>query len=486
MSSSAFAADNLNIESTPGSLARLVGSSTDATFLTVTGTLDVRDLDFIGEKMTKLNMLDISGASIVGYKGTRKLTGQREFADNELPSLSFAGLNATSIVLPKSLTAIGDGAFAGSRIATMKIPGWVARIGAGAFAACNNLRSVNVPHNAVTLGPAIFRDCINLAEVEYDALVIGDHAFSGCTALKTVKLNDYLQVIGDWAFADCTSLSELNLSKRPIRYIGSHAFRNTGLKELDFSDAISWITIGDWAFADCKNLTKLILPENVEAIGVGALFNDDALETMTTLNGITLLPDAAFKGASKVNNRLMLGDRLVKIGRYSFYGASAVDTIEFPGSLAVIGDRAFAGCTSLTEMNAPKLYSVPELGEDVWGDLVKSEIVLGVPEEAIPLFESTPVWQEFKIRNAGIDDIIADADVEEFTVAARFEGMTLLLESPVEMKSIEIYDTLGRNLATVNCDDTAVAIDTSRWNVNLFIVRVAADEGVASLKIARR
>lgn len=488
LSLSAFAADNLTLDVTAGSLARQVGASTDAKSMKLTGTIDVRDLDFIGEKMTALTDLDLSEASIVAYKGERKLTGQREFSANELPSLTFAGLKLTTIVLPKSLTMIGDGALAGSNITTIRIPGFTTRIGAGAFASCAKLKSAYVPRSVEKLGSAIFRDCKNLTDVEYEAFVIGDRGFAGCTSLTNVKLSEYFNTIGDYAFADCTSLSTLDLSNRPVKSIGSHAFRNTGFKELDFSQATSWITIGDWAFADCKSLKTLSLPENVTSVGVGAFFNDDSLEEMSVLNGITTLPDATFKGASKVNNNVVLGDRVVRIGRYSFYGASSVSSIEFPGTLAVIGDRAFAGCYALAEMNAPKLYTVPELGEEVWGDLVKSEIELGVPDEAIPLFEAAPVWQEFKIRKAGIDDIMADGDDEgeEFSVSARFEGMTLLLEAQTPMTCVELYDTLGRNLATVNCDDTAIGIDTSRWNVSVFIVRVIAGNSVASVKIARR
>lgn len=484
----AAAGRQLNFDVTvPGTLERMVGPDTDATSLTLSGNVDVRDLDFIGDKMKSLQTLDLSAVKIAAYSGDRKLTRQQNFAEGELPAMSLADLRAGTVVLPSALKVIGDGALAGSAIGAVTIPASVRRIGAGAFAVCGNLRSVTVPEGVDKLGPAVFRGCTSLETVTYSARVIPDYAFAGCEALKSVKLSERLTSVGNYAFADCTALSDADFSGRPVNFIGSHAFRNTSLVELDFSQAVGWSPVGEWAFADCSALRVLQLPANVTTLGRAAFFNDSALETLSAPNGITAVPDAAFKGASKFNNGRILGDLVVRIGRYALYGAESLSQIHFPSTLSAIDDHAFDRCVSLTAMNAPEIQVVPELGEDVWGDLVKSEITLGVPAEMIPLFKAAPVWQEFDIREAGIDDVIADGGDENvgFDFGVRFEGNMLLLDATAAMSRVELFDTLGMRLAAIDCNDASIGVDTSRWNTRIFIVRVTAGQDVASRKVAR-
>ena len=58
----------LTVESTPGNLHTLV-TDASTTDLTVTGTMDVRDFDYIRSSLTALQSLDFSDAAIVAYSG---------------------------------------------------------------------------------------------------------------------------------------------------------------------------------------------------------------------------------------------------------------------------------------------------------------------------------------------------------------------------------------------------------------------------------
>ena len=96
------------VESTPGGLSALVGENTQETSLTVTGSIDASDLDFIASEMTKLESLDISGASIVAYEGKALRNGNFTSSANVLQSYALFGITAKSIALPASLTEIGE------------------------------------------------------------------------------------------------------------------------------------------------------------------------------------------------------------------------------------------------------------------------------------------------------------------------------------------------------------------------------------------
>lgn len=80
-----------------------------------------------------------------------------DFADNEMPELIFGEkisgsviqpgrptFNLSAVVLPESLTAIGDAAFSKSAISEIVIPAGVSRIGSRAFYCCSDLTQVEI------------------------------------------------------------------------------------------------------------------------------------------------------------------------------------------------------------------------------------------------------------------------------------------------------------------------------------------------------
>jgi hypothetical protein len=139
-------------------------------------------------------------------------------------------LNKTveTIVLPSTLTTIGDGAFKYFK----KITGFdlshcagLTEIGEWAFFGCSNLESVKLP----------------------DGLkVIGNNAFYGNNKLTSIKLPDSVQVIGEKAFEDCDKLTDANIPAN-IQIIGKTAFSGcTELFNLTIPDSITAIRFAEW------------------------------------------------------------------------------------------------------------------------------------------------------------------------------------------------------------------------------------------------
>ncbi len=80
------------------------------------------------------------------------------------------------------VTSIGDGAFSGCSVTSVIIPNSVTTIGNHAFNYCERLKSIDIP-NSVTS--------------------IGDGAFSGCSGLTSVNIPNSVTSIGDYAFYKC-------------------------------------------------------------------------------------------------------------------------------------------------------------------------------------------------------------------------------------------------------------------------------------------
>ncbi len=203
----------------------------------------------------------------------------------------------TSVVIPETVTKIGDSAFKScTELKSVSLPDGLTQIDDMAFAYCTSLKEITIPENT-KLGKDVFKNVkgltiygypdsdacayaqshgikfVSIAPVDYskiydytindgevtitkyistekDAVIpdviggypvtkIGDSAFESCTELKSVSLPDGLTQIGDRAFYNCTSLTEVNIP-----------------------DTVT--EIGDSAFDCCDSLNRITIPENTK------------------------------------------------------------------------------------------------------------------------------------------------------------------------------------------------------------------------------
>ena len=98
----------------------------------------------------------------------------------------------TSITLPSSLIEIGRNAFQGCGFTSITLPASVRTIGIGAFATCRALTSVSLPASITTIGNDAFRLCVALTTVTIPSSVtritFGTNVFTGATNLNAVSV----------------------------------------------------------------------------------------------------------------------------------------------------------------------------------------------------------------------------------------------------------------------------------------------------------
>ncbi len=101
-----------------------------------------------------------------------------------------------------------------------------------AFSGCDNLKSIIIPNNVISIGSFAFEICSGLTEITIPNRVksIGQFAFFSCNRLTNITLGDSVTSIGDYAFCDCSRLSSIIIPSS-ITSIGDFAFH--GCKKLD-------------------------------------------------------------------------------------------------------------------------------------------------------------------------------------------------------------------------------------------------------------
>ena len=113
------------------------------------------------------------------------------------------------IVLPESVTAIGNGAFKNCSDVEIEVNGALTLIGESAFESCNGLSEIkfgnelsNIPFNA-------FKGCSELKSVVLPSslTLISENAFEDCSALSYIILPSSTMTVENNAFAGCTALS---------------------------------------------------------------------------------------------------------------------------------------------------------------------------------------------------------------------------------------------------------------------------------------
>lgn len=234
-----------------------------------------------------------------------------------------------------------------------------------------------------------FKGCAGLKLLQNVVLpqsvsVIEDNAFSGCSSLSTINL-DQIEEIGSNAFSNCKSLAG-TITLTNLKNLGSAAFY--------YCDSISSIEmpiltkIGSGAFNGASSLTSVIVP-NVKSLGSRAFQNCSKLESIDLPNclyfGNDNLEGSDYDWAGECFDncrslsRVTLSEDLEFIP-YRTFSSTALKSIKFPSKLKVIGREAFNNLP-LSTIEIPE--GVQIIRESAFGDCPLESITLSSTLECI-------------------------------------------------------------------------------------------------------
>ena len=408
-------AQALTVSNTAGNLSKAVTDKT-VTALTVNGSMNALDFEFIRNNLTQLASLDIKDVTIeplAKESASGMAFDEFNYDGNVLPQGALMGMTRLqTVVLPAGITRIDYAAMAGcSRLKEIAFPAKLQEIGAQAFNACTALTAAEVGGVVERVGAGAFARCAALRQVTLNStsrLSVGDEAFMGCSALTTLTVGAMVDSIGDRAFAHCTKLQRLDIAQNSLlAHIGDQAFYNSALKELDMSGTAQLRHLGAWALAKTP-IEEVDIPAQVKSIDEGVLFYNTSLKKITMPRALTYMPDFMLAGCNRLNiSEGTLPLNLGSIGDYALYNITGVPTVTIPYKVYYIGTQAMAGMTGLNTLTSNAL-EVPELGDDVWAGINCGKVTLNVDRESVTSYKEAEQWKEFLIMASALRGDVND------------------------------------------------------------------------------
>ena len=310
------------------------------------------------------------------------------------------------------------------------------------------------------IGNSAFKDCIDLTEIVIPDSVtsIGNYAFQDCTSLMSVTIGDSITSIGKGAFLGCESLTSVTIGDG-VTSIGVNAFYNC-----DSLTSIS-VTTGNPVYHSAGNC--LIETESKTLI-VGcknSIIPDDG--------SVTSIGDWAFVGYCSLTNITIPND-VTSIGKGAFQDCIGLTSITIPDSVTYIGDSAFSSCKSLTSVVIGN--GVTSIGDSAFSSCSRLTSVT-IPDSVTSIGNGAFSGCD-SFTSITIPDSVTFIGEYAFNGCESLTGITL----PDDVTSIGEFTFSGcKSLTSITIPDSVTSIGEWAFNVCDSLTSITIGDSVTSI-----
>ena len=360
---------------------------------------------------------------------------------NGLTLMKYIGASS-EVIVPDGVTKLQYSTFSECRqlLTRVVLPDGLLSIPESLLNNCTNLKEVVIPESVTTIGNHAFFGCASLEKINLPAGLteISQSLLGGCTALSEITIPDGVTAIGDSAFQKCASLTEIVLPQGLRRIDGEAFFGCTGLSYIDIPDGLE--TADNWIADDSVQLrcsigssAAIALSKSDNGFCVDGFrlcygFDDDGntngltvkryvgSETEVTVpDGVDSIGDSAFHRCTGLSN-IVIPDSVVSIGDSAFYGCTGLTKLALPQGLKEIGVNAFLGCEGLSYIDIPD--GVETVGDWIASESIQLRCSIG-SSAAIALSKAE---QNFCVDDFAVRHSFTDGGAVNGLIAERYVG----------------------------------------------------------------
>ena len=299
------------------------------------------------------------------------------------------------VEFPSTLTNLEQDAFKGSAITELVLADGLAR-GSKVFAGMTTLKKVTIKGG--NIGEEAFSGCTGLEEVilEEGVKQIGRYAFSSCTSLTSFTIPDSVTHVGSCILSGCLNLTYLKVGggmpeikvNKSDNYSPFFIGNGSKLKTLILGEGITSIASNvfsnylknntvDYQFG-FSQMSEVRLPSTLTSLGQdvfkgsaitelvlteGLASYNSGFAGMTTLKKVTIkggtIGNSTFKGCTGLEE-VILEEGVTRICREAFSGCTSLTSFTIPDSVTFVESCILSGCTNLTYLKVgggmPKIY----------------------------------------------------------------------------------------------------------------------------------
>ncbi|MGN0814211.1 MAG: leucine-rich repeat protein [Candidatus Coproplasma sp.] len=324
---------------------------------------------------TPLDLGNVDGDAL--YDGTRLVLAPKNITSDfaikagttEIAAYAFSGCKTTMdqpLVIPSTVSVIGEGAFANSQFKYVTLPEGLTEIHDYTFYGAEKLVEINIPASVKIIGESAFQGCGSLKTINFagnsQLEEIGSSAFMDCYNLQTIVLPDGVSTMGDTTFLGCYSLVQATLP--------------------------SLSKLGEFTFWSCYSLESVTFGENATTTGTftfypGATIDgsviQSSLKNVTLGKGTRKIGDSAFTYCTQLESIDLT--YVKEVGDRAFYNCTALGSVTGMENLEIIGDSAFYSCTALTELNLAKAREINDFAFFIGDNAAYTTVNLPVVEK---------------------------------------------------------------------------------------------------------